>query len=102
MHEVSTDPLPPGASPKKTPASPEPSRDLGSLFSNVVIVRTDVQRSYFATEDAYIAEKECILRSEQVAEQLRSLGVPTQIVIADKYLAENLLKIRPDLCVNFV
>ncbi len=102
MHDDTSDPLPPGVSPRKQPSNHELTRELHSLFSNVVIVRTDVQRAYFATEDAYIAEKECIVRSEQVAEQLTSLGVPTQIVIADKLLAENLLKIKPDLCINFV
>lgn len=71
-------------------------------FSRIAIVRTDVQRRYFATEEAYIAEAECIPRSEQVKAMLENLGVSTEIIVADEQLSLQLINYKPDLCINFV
>ncbi len=72
-------------------------------FPKVGIVRSDVKREYFPTEEAYISEKECILRSEQVADVLEGkFHIRTEIMIADERLGEKLLKIKPDFCINFV
>lgn len=71
-------------------------------FSHIVIVRTDVVRSDFATQDAYVAEIECVERSEQVAETLNKMGVKTEIVVANADLFANLQKLQPELCINFV
>lgn len=71
-------------------------------FSRIAIVRTDVQRADFPTEEAFIAEQECIARSEQVAEELRKLGLEAIVIPADVYLSESLMKVKPELCINFV
>jgi D-alanine-D-alanine ligase len=71
-------------------------------FSHVVIVRTDVQKEDFATNDAYLAEEECILRSQQVADALNEMGVNTQVVVANSQLTNTLLELKPELCINFV
>lgn len=71
-------------------------------FTKIAIVRTDVRRKDFPTEDAFIAENECIARSEQVAEQIRKLGVETTVIVADSNLADSLKEQQPDLCINFV
>lgn len=71
-------------------------------FNHVVIVRTDVREQDFPTHEAFIAEQECIARSEQVADSIRAFGITVTIVAADSLLAENLQKLKPDLCINFV
>lgn len=71
-------------------------------FSFITIVRSDVQRRYFATDEAYIAEQEVIARSESVKSFLEKFGIRVNIVVADEFLSENLRKDRPDLCINFV
>lgn len=71
-------------------------------FSRIVIVRTDVHRADFLTEEAFIAEQECIERSQQVAATLIKMGVDTEVVVADEQLANTLLNVKPELCINFV
>lgn len=71
-------------------------------FSHVAIVRSDVQREHFPTEEAYIAEVECIKRSEIVQQEIEKLGVECSIVVANEHLAPALLKLKPQLCFNFV
>lgn len=70
-------------------------------FSHIVIVRTDVQREYFLTDDAYESEAECIDRAEVVKKEIESLGIACTIVVADDSLSDNLLKLKPNLCINF-
>jgi len=71
-------------------------------FSHIVIVRSDVKREYFPTEEAYISEQECILRSEQIAEFLEQFKVRATILPANDNLAQSLVELKPDLCINFV
>lgn len=71
-------------------------------FSKVAIVRTSVRRQDFPTQQAYIAEKECINRSQQVAELISQLGIAAVVIKADQYLAQKLRQEKPDLCLNFV
>lgn len=97
MNQEPNDPLPaPQHKAKKTIS------EASQQFSKVVIVRTDVKRQDFATKEAYIAEKECIARSEQVTDILNQMGVKTQILEANHQLANNLLRLQPELCINFV
>ena len=78
------------------------SSKLNDWYKSIAIVRTDVQRKDFASEEAFIAERECIARSEQVAEMIRYQGVECHVLAANKHLSDNLIKTHPDLCLNFV
>lgn len=71
-------------------------------FSHIAVVRSDVHRKYFPTEQAYIAEVECIKRSEIIQQEVEKLGIECSIVVADEQLAPNLLQLKPQLCFNFV
>ena len=71
-------------------------------FSHIAIVRSDVKREYFPTKDAYIAEVECIKRSEIIQAEIQKLGIECSIIVADQQLAPNLLALKPQLCFNFV
>ena len=86
-------------------ASPLSTETLGKpqdWFKHIVIVRSDVQREFFPTDDAYMSEVECIVRSEHVKRELEKLGVKTSILVANASLMENLNRVKPDLCINFV
>lgn len=100
--KISDDPDPHQEDVKNNHKFIDKSINLSDLFSRVAIVRTDVQREYFATEEAFIAEQECVLRSEQVADTLRMMGVDATVIIANDSLAQNLQRVQPELCVNFV
>lgn len=71
-------------------------------FSYIAIVRSDVQKEYFPTQEAYLAEHEVIARSEAVKSFLTKFGIRVEIIIADDHLSEKLRIDRPDLCINFV
>lgn len=83
--------------PKPIPANPS------EWFSKIAIVRTDVQRKDFITEEAFIAEQEVIARAGQVADTIfQEFGIRTEIFPADNDLFANLRSYKPDLCINFV
>ncbi len=96
-------PEPAVVNPRKVDGLVDTSQIKDSIqFSRVVIVRTDVRRQDFPTQEAYIADLECIARSEQVAKILIGMGVPTQVIVANTKITDTLSKIKPDLCINFV
>src|SRR3989338_294782 len=70
-------------------------------FRRIAIVRSEVKEEFFPAQDSYLAEKECIKRSELVKKEIEKLGIPTTIIVADSHLIENLNKVKPDLCFNF-
>lgn len=59
-------------------------------------------REEFPTNDAYIAELECVSRSQRVAEFLENNGIHTEIFPSNSKLVDSLLTFKPDLCLNFV
>ncbi len=71
-------------------------------FSYIAIVRSDVARKYFPTEEAFVAESEVIARSESVKTFLSKFGIRVKILVANDHLAERLRQDKPDLCINFV
>ena len=79
----------------------KPAGNPKDWYKHIVIVRSDVKRDYFATQEAYLSEAECIKRSQQVANEIEKLGIRTSIEIADNDLTEKLIKLKPDLCINF-
>lgn len=70
-------------------------------FKKIAIIRTDVKRKYFPTKDAYVAEFECIERSEQVQTFLQSFGIEVKIIPANEKLSTELQNFQPELCFNF-
>jgi D-alanine-D-alanine ligase len=88
--------------PKKSTLSE--SDDIGKpsdWFPHIAIVRSDVKREYFPTEDAYLSEQECIARAEVVKKEVENLGIVCDIVVADDFLSERLAALKPNLCINF-
>jgi D-alanine-D-alanine ligase len=68
----------------------------------VAVAYSFVDRSFFPTEDAYIAEKEVEERAQEVMEEIRQLGLEVKGYPADQYLLTNLLIDHPDVIVNLV
>jgi D-alanine-D-alanine ligase len=68
----------------------------------VAVAYSFVDREFFPTEDAYIAEKEVEERAQEVMEEVKKLGLEVKGYPADQYLLTNLLIDRPDVIVNLV
>jgi D-alanine-D-alanine ligase len=68
----------------------------------VAVAYSHVEREWFPTEEAYIAEKEVEERAQEVIEALEKLGVPAKGYPGDQYLITNLLVDKPDLVLNLV
>ena len=79
----------------------KPPGNPSDWFKHIVIVRSDVKREYFPTNEAYISETACIKRSVDVAIEIEKLGIKVTIETADENLTEKLIRLKPNLCINF-
>lgn len=68
----------------------------------VAVAYSHVERDWFETEEAYLAEVEVEDRAEQILEQLKRLGIPAKGYPSDQYFVTNLLVDDPDLVLNLV
>jgi D-alanine-D-alanine ligase len=68
----------------------------------VAVAYSYIEREFFPTEHAYIAEKEVEERAQEVMEEVKKLGLEVKGYPADQYLLTNLLIDRPDVIVNLV
>jgi D-alanine-D-alanine ligase len=68
----------------------------------VIVAFSKVEREFFKTNDAYIAEAEVIERAEDVVKTIKDLGVEAKGLPGDQYFLTNLLVDHPDLVVNLV
>jgi D-alanine-D-alanine ligase len=68
----------------------------------VAVAYSCVEREWFPTEEAYIAEKEVEERAQQVIAELEKLGIASKGYPGDQYLITNLLVDQPDLVLNLV
>ena len=68
----------------------------------VAVAYSYVDRDFFPTEDAYIAEKEVEERAQEVMNEVRKLGLEVKGYPGDQYLLTNLLIDRPDVIINLV
>jgi len=68
----------------------------------VVVAYSYLERDWFPTEEAYLAEQEVEGRAAQVAAELEKLGIPAKNMPADRYFLTNLLVDKPDLVLNLV
>jgi D-alanine-D-alanine ligase len=87
------------------------SRSTTRLYSNkqalrklklVAVAYSHVEREWFATEDAYKAEREVEDRAVEVVRELEKLGLKALPLPADRYFLTNLLVDQPDLVLNLV
>ena len=68
----------------------------------VAVAYSFVDREFFPTEQAYIAEKDVEGRAQEVMEEVKKLGLEVKGYPADQYLLTNILVDRPDVIVNLV
>src|SRR5215207_10283263 len=68
----------------------------------VAVAYSFIERDFFPTEEAFIAEKEVEVRAQKVIEEIKKLGLEAKGYPADQYLLTNLLVDRPDVIVNLV
>jgi len=68
----------------------------------VAVAYSYIEREFFPTEEAYIAENEVEERSQQVLEEIKKLGLDVKAYPADQYLLTNIIVDRPDVIVNLV
>jgi D-alanine-D-alanine ligase len=68
----------------------------------VAVAYSSIQREFFPTEEAFIAEQEVEGRAQEVLEEIKKLGVEAKGYPADQYFLTNLLVDKPDLIVNLV
>jgi len=68
----------------------------------VAVAYSHVEREWFPTEDAYVAEVEVEDRAQEVIEEVRKLGIEVKGYKGDQYFLTNLLVDKPDLVINLV
>ncbi|PWU23594.1 hypothetical protein C5B42_02415 [Candidatus Cerribacteria bacterium 'Amazon FNV 2010 28 9'] len=68
----------------------------------VAVAYSHVEREWFATEDAYLAEVEVEERAGEVIDELKKLGIPARGYPSNQYFLTNLLVDKPDVVLNLV
>jgi len=71
-------------------------------FKLIIVAYSHVEREMFPTKDSYEAEVEVEERAEEVAEEVKKLGIETKTLPGNQYFLTNLLVDQPDLVVNLV
>lgn len=77
-------------------------RDALRKLKLVAVAYSHVEREWFPTEDAYIAEVEVEDRAQEVLEVLNKAGIEAKGYKGDEYFLTNLLVDKPDLVINLV
>jgi len=77
-------------------------RSYGDLPKKVAIVYSDVKRSYFPTEVAYITEKKAREEADSVGKIVSKIGARVYLVPGGPKLSLELSRIRPNVVINFV
>jgi hypothetical protein len=97
-------PAPSKSNGQKSPSKVELAIDKKALkkFKLVAVAYSHIEREWFPTEEAYIAEKEVEERAQEVLQELEKLGIPAKGYPGDQYLITNLLVDQPDLVLNLV
>lgn len=101
-------PEPQADKPVEKTASPPPkielNRDKSLLrkYKLITVAYSHVEREWFPTEDAYLAEVEVEDRAEEVIEAVEKLGIPVKGDPGNQYFLTNLLVDKPDLVINLV
>ncbi len=74
----------------------------GKLPQRVLVLRSDVKREYFATDDHYLTESFSEENATMIVGYLQKMGVEAQAVPANNKLADAITNYQPDLVVNLV
>jgi D-alanine-D-alanine ligase len=99
------------AAPAEASKTKKKSRPTSRLYSNkqalrklnlIVVGYSHLEREWFATEEAYKAEREVEDRAVEVVHELEKLGLKALALPADRYFLTNLLVDQPDLVLNLV
>lgn len=77
-------------------------REALKKLTLVAVAYSHVEREWFPTEDAYIAEVEVEDRAKEVLEALAKVGIEAKGYKGDPYFLTNLLVDKPDVVVNLV
>lgn len=77
-------------------------KDALKKLSLVAVAYSHVEREWFPTEAAYIAEVEVEDRAQEVLEELEKLGIPARGYTGNQYFLTNLLVDQPSLVLNLV
>ncbi len=90
--------------PKKVKSSKKPQIDRDGLkkLKLVAVAYSHVEREWFPTEDAYLAEVEVETRAKDVIEKIKGLGIEAKGYASDQYFLTNLLVDKPDMVLNLV
>jgi D-alanine-D-alanine ligase len=97
-------PAPSKSNGQKSPSKVELAVDKKALkkLKLVAVAYSHVEREWFPTEEAYIAEKEVEERAQEVLQELDKLGIPAKCYPGDQYLITNLLVDQPNVVLNLV
>lgn len=90
--------------PKRVRSSRKPQIDRDALkkFKLIAVAFSHVEREWFPTEDAYLAEVEVENRAGDVIEKIKGVGIDAKGYPSDQYFLTNLLVDKPDLVLNLV
>jgi len=77
-------------------------KELLKNLKLVVVAYSHVERQFFPTQASYDAEIEVEERAEEVAEEIKKLGVEVKLIAGNQYFLTNILVDKPDLIVNLV
>lgn len=78
------------------------SQQAMNKLNLVAVAYSHVERDFFPTEEAYLAEVEVEERAAEVLEVIQNLGVTGKLYAADEHFLTDLLVDRPDMVVNLV
>jgi len=95
---------PNGKSEEKVPEKIELTIDKDALkkYSLVAVAYSHVEREWFPTEEAYLAEVEVEQRAQEVIGEIEKLGIKAKGYPGDQYFLTNLLVDRPNVVLNLV
>lgn len=97
---------PPTKGRRSRPPNPTPrlsiSRDALKRLRLVAVAYSHVERAWFPTEEAFIAEQEVEQRAREVLQEIDKLGILARLYPADEYFLTNLMVDRPDMVLNLV
>lgn len=68
----------------------------------VAVAYSHVEREFFSTEEAYLAEQEVEGRATEVLQVMENLGIHGKLYSGDEHFLTSLLVDRPDLVLNLV
>ncbi len=72
------------------------------LPKKLAILHSDVKREYFASEKAYMTEKDALKNAEIISNYIQKLGIETVLLPGNSTLVETIKKEKPDIVINMV